>query len=409
MPQDSPVTRSPDIVPVDRGFWTGGQYSLCRAVIGLSICVEALAFALHQTVPGARVPMIGVTPAALVAAAAALVWAAGLGDRIAAVVLLATGTGLVVAGPPPTGRAAFLLGAILIAHLLIPPAPYGSLGARGRIDPAGGWRMPRLVWLGLWIALGAAYAARAAERLASPEWTGGSALAGLLAGPAPRFTAVRDHLLALPPGILETITWGVLAAGVAFVPAILIPRLRVWAWMLLGCAQALRVALLHTGGDAPALLAAHLFTFDPGWVPGSAAAGAPREILFYDGTCGLCHRAVRFVIAEDPGGRSFRFAPLQGALLRTALREEQRALLPDSLVVLTADDRVLTRSRAVRHLLSRLGGLWGVVAAAAVLVPAPLGDAAYDVVAGMRRRLFARPPEACPVLPARLRSRFVLD
>ncbi|HZH02738.1 MAG TPA: DCC1-like thiol-disulfide oxidoreductase family protein [Myxococcaceae bacterium] len=36
------------------------------------------------------------------------------------------------------------------------------------------------------------------------------------------------------------------------------------------------------------------------------------DILFYDGGCGLCHRAVRFVLARDPAGR-FRFAPLGGS------------------------------------------------------------------------------------------------
>jgi predicted DCC family thiol-disulfide oxidoreductase YuxK len=118
---------------------------------------------------------------------------------------------------------------------------------------------------------------------------------------------------------------------------------------------------------------------------------------------------VRFVIAEDPGGRAFRFAPLQGGLVRAALGDAARAALPDSLVVQTADGRILTRARAVRHLLSRLGGLWSVLAWLAGVIPAPLGDAAYDVVARLRHRLFARPPEACPILPARLRSRFVLD
>jgi predicted DCC family thiol-disulfide oxidoreductase YuxK len=401
--------RSPDFVPVDRGFWTGGQYSLSRALTGVGLSAAALVLAIRETVPGARVPMIGVTPAALVAALAALVWAAGIGDRIAAVMLLATGTGIVLVGPFPSGRAAILLAAILAAHLLIPPAPYGSIAARGRPDPAGGWRMPRIVWLGLWLALAAAYAQRSMARLGKPEWTGGSALARALGGDAGRYLLVREHLWVLPPELLQAVTWGVLAAGIAFVPALFFPRLRAWAWIVLGTVQIGRLALLHTAGDAAALLAVHLFTFDPGWVPGRRAAGGAPETLFYDGTCGLCHRAVRFVVAEDPGGRAFRFAPLQGGLYHAAIDDAARAALPDSLIVLTADGRVLTRSRAVRHLLIRLGGLWGVLARLAVVIPAPLGDAAYDVVAGLRHRLFARPPEACPILPRRLRSRFVLD
>ena len=34
------------------------------------------------------------------------------------------------------------------------------------------------------------------------------------------------------------------------------------------------------------------------------------ERLFYDGTCALCHGAVRFVLARDRDGSAFRFAPL---------------------------------------------------------------------------------------------------
>jgi hypothetical protein len=38
-----------------------------------------------------------------------------------------------------------------------------------------------------------------------------------------------------------------------------------------------------------------------------------------------------------------------------------------------------------------------------------LGDAAYDLVARLRHRLFALPPDACPVTPPHLRARFILD
>jgi predicted DCC family thiol-disulfide oxidoreductase YuxK len=131
--------------------------------------------------------------------------------------------------------------------------------------------------------------------------------------------------------------------------------------------------------------------------------------LFYDGTCGLCHRTVRFVLAEDPEGRWFRFATLQGRRYRSAIDESRRRDLPDSLVLLEEGGRVLTRSQAVRHVLLRLGGYWTVLGWLGGLVPTPLGDAAYDLVARVRHRLFARPPDACPVTPQHLRSRFDLD
>jgi predicted DCC family thiol-disulfide oxidoreductase YuxK len=134
-------------------------------------------------------------------------------------------------------------------------------------------------------------------------------------------------------------------------------------------------------------------------------ARAP-ETLFYDGTCGLCHGAVRFVLAKDrtPGG-AFRFAPLGGETFKKAL--PNAADLPDSLVLLTEDGRVLTRSRAVLHIGQRLGGLWGTLARVVGIVPRALLDRGYDAVARVRHRLFARPQNACPIAPRELRSRLL--
>lgn len=132
------------------------------------------------------------------------------------------------------------------------------------------------------------------------------------------------------------------------------------------------------------------------------------ERLFYDGSCALCHGAVRFVLARDPEGRAFRFAPLDGDAFRAAVPEEVRAGLPDSLVVLTEDGRALTRSEGALHILRALGGGWAFLAGGARLVPRPVRDALYDFVARIRYRVFGRRQEACPRIPPSLRGRFDL-
>ena len=70
------------------------------------------------------------------------------------------------------------------------------------------------------------------------------------------------------------------------------------------------------------------------------------DLLFYDGGCGLCHRWVRFVLWADRGG-VFRFAPLGGETFRSRVREDEREGLPDSLVLLTPDGSLRTRSAAL--------------------------------------------------------------
>jgi predicted DCC family thiol-disulfide oxidoreductase YuxK len=114
---------------------------------------------------------------------------------------------------------------------------------------------------------------------------------------------------------------------------------------------------------------------------------------------------VRFVLWADRGG-SLRFAPLGGETFLRLVPAEEREGLPDSLVLRTSEGRLRTRSVAVVQTLRILGGPWRLLAALVALVPRALADAFYDGVARIRYRLFARPPDVCPVVPAALRSRF---
>jgi len=129
-------------------------------------------------------------------------------------------------------------------------------------------------------------------------------------------------------------------------------------------------------------------------------------MVFYDGACGLCHRTVRFAIARDPDGSRFRFAPLGGEAFRRLVPEPARAGLPDSIVVLTPAGSLLVRSRAVAHILGRIGGAWAGVRALLGVLPRGVGDLGYDAVARVRHGLFSRPIDSCPVTPPELRARF---
>lgn len=130
------------------------------------------------------------------------------------------------------------------------------------------------------------------------------------------------------------------------------------------------------------------------------------ETVFYDGDCGLCHRTVRFILSADREGSAFRFAPLGGETFRARIPAEARPDLPDSLVLLTEEGRLLVRSDAAVHVLRRLGGLWSVVGALLRALPRRFRDGAYDLVARIRPRLFARPQAACPIASPELRARF---
>jgi predicted DCC family thiol-disulfide oxidoreductase YuxK len=130
------------------------------------------------------------------------------------------------------------------------------------------------------------------------------------------------------------------------------------------------------------------------------------EILFYDGHCALCHRAVKFVLKHDRSGSAFRFAPLQGSTFESRVLPEQRATLPDSVVVLTATGSLLVRSDAFLHILRRLGRGWRFLAGALVVIPRPVRDLVYDFIARIRYRVFGKREDVCPIVPPNLRARF---
>jgi len=128
------------------------------------------------------------------------------------------------------------------------------------------------------------------------------------------------------------------------------------------------------------------------------------DLVFYDGGCGLCHRAVRFALRRDDGTR-FAFAPLQGSTFLDRIPADRRAHLPDSLVILHGD-RLLVKSDAVLHLLHQLGGAWRLLARLGQFLPPRVRDALYDSLARHRHHLFAAPAQACPTVPPHLQSRF---
>jgi predicted DCC family thiol-disulfide oxidoreductase YuxK len=129
-------------------------------------------------------------------------------------------------------------------------------------------------------------------------------------------------------------------------------------------------------------------------------SGGP--ILFYDGDCGLCARAVQWVLARDLRGE-FRFAPLQGTTYASLDRERPRDV---STMVLLDGTELLTESDAALRIARRVGGLWGALAAIGGIVPRSLRNAIYRAVATRRHRWFGH-ADACRLVTATERTRFL--
>jgi predicted DCC family thiol-disulfide oxidoreductase YuxK len=378
--------------------WTGGQYSIFRVVFAMYL----LGHFLRLPPRGADIPLpslfpnvlalsdSAVTVTVLLTAGAVLTIFFGIGlyDRAAALGLWYVWSCLFGCNPLVSHSSLPLVGWLLPAHVFVPPAPYGSWAARGRVDPGGGWRMPPALFATAWVVLALFYASSGYTKLISPSWRDGTALARVLVRPA---------------WLLHLATWTVIALELGFAPLALVRRFRPWLWGLMLLTQLSLSAFSDFADLGLGMVMIHLFTWDPGWI---RPLRAGTERLFYDGHCGLCQRSVRLILAEDATGSPFRFAPLQGETFQALLSPQERDALPLSLVVQTEKGTLLTRSSAVLHIMRRLGGVWRLLAGVLVLLPARLRNALYDGVARIRLHIFARPAEVCPLMTPQLRARF---
>ena len=409
--------------------WTGGQYSFWRALLGIYLFIHfvhllpwsAELFSGEGVLPDARLsPLAAVFPGIYslsdapwfihatlsIAAAAALAFAAGWFDRSAAFLMWLVLASLFVRNPLIANPSMPYVGFMLLAHLFVPRAPYGSAAARERVDPDGGWLMPRSVFLAAWVVLALSYTYSGYTKLLSPSWVAGDNIAFVLQNPLARPWLLRDFLLWLPPIFLTLLTWTVLYVELLFAPIALWSRARPWVWLAMFVIQFGFLFLLNFADLTTGMLLFHLFTFNPSWIP--ARAFARGEVLYYDGSCAMCHGFVRFLLAEERTG-TLRYAPLQSAGFAASVPERVRASLPDSLVLRTTDGTLYLRSDAVVQVLSSMGGFWTALGMVLRLVPRPLRDLAYDALGGMRYRLFGRTSEACPLMPPHLRQRMLAD
>lgn len=135
-----------------------------------------------------------------------------------------------------------------------------------------------------------------------------------------------------------------------------------------------------------------------------AATARAHGIVLFDGTCAFCERSVTFIATRDPAGY-FRFGASQTPAAQALLAEFGETRESTRSIILIEDGRLYRKSTAVLRIARRLPRPWS-LAAAALLIPRPLRDAAYGVVAAVRHRLAGR-SNACDIPPPEIRERLI--
>lgn len=119
----------------------------------------------------------------------------------------------------------------------------------------------------------------------------------------------------------------------------------------------------------------------------SQPTATQQPIVFFDGECVMCNGFVDLLLRVDPLG-TILIAPLQGQTARQYLPP----LPPDreAWSIYYQDERGLyNQSDAFIQVCKRLGGVWSIFAAIG-LIPRPIRDRIYRLIARNRYRLFGR-------------------
>jgi predicted DCC family thiol-disulfide oxidoreductase YuxK len=130
------------------------------------------------------------------------------------------------------------------------------------------------------------------------------------------------------------------------------------------------------------------------------------DVVIFDGVCNLCAHSVKFILDHE-SGQVLRFTPLQSPAGARLMRELGFEPVDAKTFVLIADGKAYVKSDAAIRVSRYLGGAWRLLGATRI-IPRPIRNWAYDIVARNRYRWFGR-FETCMVPTPELRARFIQE
>ncbi len=139
-----------------------------------------------------------------------------------------------------------------------------------------------------------------------------------------------------------------------------------------------------------------------------------RLLVLFDGRCVFCNGTVRWFLRRDRRDR-LRFAAFEAPdwaelLARHGIGLANAETGPNTILVVrefgVAAEEILLRSDAALEMLHELPSPWPAIAAALRLIPRPVRDLGYRLIARWRYRLWGR-LESCSVPTVEEREHFL--
>ena len=129
-----------------------------------------------------------------------------------------------------------------------------------------------------------------------------------------------------------------------------------------------------------------------------------EPLIVFDGDCVLCSRTMRLILRFDRAER-FRLAPAQGRIGQGLYRHLDLPTDHFETYLLIAEGEIYQRSTAVVQIAKRLPWPWR-IGAALWIIPRPIRDGLYNLIARHRYRIFGR-VESCGIADERLKQRML--
>ena len=134
-----------------------------------------------------------------------------------------------------------------------------------------------------------------------------------------------------------------------------------------------------------------------------------KAIVLYDGVCGLCNRAVQFLLKRDRYDR-LRFASLQSDFAAALLKQHgvDHEDLDTVYAVLNyrqPNETLLAKGDAFLFFATAMGGVWNVVRVGRI-IPRAFRNRLYDFIARHRYQVFGR-SENCILPNPEQRHKFI--
>lgn len=256
------------------------------------------------------------------------------------------------------------------------------------------------IFNGAWWLLIIGYTFSGVHKAMAESWQNGKALIYVLELPTTRDWWPKDVLLQLPEIFLRSMSWGTLALEILFLPLCLYKKTRVPATIAM---IGMHVGILTTVSIADltfGMFMIHLFVVESDW----GVERDTKKVLFFDGVCGLCDHFITFMVDADREN-VLKFATQQGDAFQTPdVKNKIDPKMGDSIFYLKGD-KIYSKSSAVLTAMSDMGGIWKLLLFFK-LIPAPIRDQVYDVVAKNRYKMFGK-HETCRLPTPEERAKFL--